>query len=97
MFTKTLTLVLLASVGLVSATPTHVHHKRAAGSSDASLTLSANAVQNGSFVDGGRNGVQADGQTASTTSTNNFINFCSGKTLTNGAQVVAGSCNGIGE
>ncbi|KAI0689386.1 hypothetical protein BC835DRAFT_256585 [Cytidiella melzeri] len=33
------------------------------------------------------------GQVASLTSTNNFINFCSGKTLTNGLQVVAGSCN----
>ncbi|KAF1735625.1 hypothetical protein CRV24_004551 [Beauveria bassiana] len=28
-------------------------------------------------------------------SNNNFINFCQGKTLTNGAQVRQGSCNGI--
>ena len=27
----------------------------------------------------------------------NFINFCSGKPLTNGAQVAGGSCNGIGK
>ena len=27
----------------------------------------------------------------------NFINFCTGKTLTNGLQVKAGSCNGIRE
>jgi transcription initiation factor TFIID subunit 15 len=26
----------------------------------------------------------------------NFINFCAGKTLTNGLQVAGGSCNGIG-
>jgi hypothetical protein len=26
----------------------------------------------------------------------NFINFCTGKTLTNGLQVKTGSCNGIG-
>ncbi len=26
----------------------------------------------------------------------NFINFCSGETLTNGIQNKAGSCNGIG-
>jgi hypothetical protein len=26
----------------------------------------------------------------------NFINFCTGKTLTNGLQVKGGSCNGIG-
>lgn len=25
----------------------------------------------------------------------NFINFCSGKTLTNGLQIKTGSCNGI--
>lgn len=27
----------------------------------------------------------------------NFINFCSGKTLTNGLQQKKGSCNGIGK
>lgn len=27
----------------------------------------------------------------------NFINFCSGKTLTNGVQNKAGSCNGVGK
>jgi len=27
----------------------------------------------------------------------NFINFCQGKTLTNGLQVKEGSCNGIGK
>jgi len=27
----------------------------------------------------------------------NFINFCNGKTLTNGLQVQGGSCNGIGK
>jgi hypothetical protein len=26
----------------------------------------------------------------------NFINFCSGQTLTNGLQNKAGSCNGVG-
>jgi hypothetical protein len=26
----------------------------------------------------------------------NFINFCAGKTLTNGLQIAGGSCNGIG-
>lgn len=39
-------------------------------------------------------GNQADpGQVASLTSTNNFINFCVGQTLTNGQQVKTGSCN----
>ncbi|KAK6580490.1 hypothetical protein PZA11_006726 [Diplocarpon coronariae] len=35
------------------------------------------------------------GQASSATDANNFINFCSGETTTNGLQVKAGSCNGI--
>lgn len=63
---------------------------------DASLTLSSNAVQSGSFADGSAGLGAEAGQALSTTSKNNFINFCSGKTLTNGLQNTAGSCNGIG-
>ncbi|PBP15614.1 ribosomal protein s17 [Diplocarpon rosae] len=37
----------------------------------------------------------AAGQASSATDANNFINFCSGQTTTNGLQVKAGSCNGI--
>lgn len=58
------------------------------------LTLLANAVQKGSAQDGSAN--IAAGQAKSITSTNNFINFCSGKTLTDGLQVQGGSCNGVG-
>jgi len=36
---------------------------------------------------------QAAGEANSLQSTNNFINFCAGKTITNGAQVTTGSCN----
>jgi hypothetical protein len=61
------------------------------------LTLDADAVQTGSFSDGlGSIGAEA-GQAKSQTSQDNFINFCSGKTLTNGLQIVGGSCNGIGK
>jgi len=68
----------------------------AAAAGDATgTTLTANAIQSGSFVDGSVNGVSADGQAKSLTSKNNFINNCSGKELTNGLQVTAGSCNGI--
>lgn len=35
------------------------------------------------------------GQAASATSNNNFIDFCKGKTITNGLQVKGGSCNPI--
>ncbi|XMA17022.1 hypothetical protein WAI453_009813 [Rhynchosporium graminicola] len=59
------------------------------------LTLLANAIQTGSSKDGSVNGKQNPGQSASKTSNSNFINICSGKTLTNGLQVLAGSCNGI--
>lgn len=58
------------------------------------LTLLANAVQSGSAQDG--SATIAAGQAKSITSDNNFINFCSGKTLTNGLQVQGGSCNGVG-
>lgn len=58
------------------------------------LTLLANAVQKGSAQDG--SATIAAGQAKSITSTNNFINFCSGKTLTDGLQVQGGSCNGVG-
>lgn len=58
-----------------------------------SLTLSQNAVQTGSQQDGSQ-GADA-GQAKSKTDNANFINFCSGKTLTNGLQQKQGSCNGI--
>lgn len=61
------------------------------------LTLNADAVQTGSFVDGSASIGAEAGQAKSQTSHNNFINFCSGKTLTNGLQIVGGSCNGIGK
>ncbi|KAF7883939.1 hypothetical protein EAF00_011251 [Botryotinia globosa] len=68
----------------------------AASENDASLTLASDAIQSGSFADGsGEIGAAEAGQAKSATSKNNFINFCSGSTLTNGLQVTTGSCNGI--
>ncbi|KAL8676124.1 MAG: hypothetical protein Q9224_007320 [Gallowayella concinna] len=60
------------------------------------ITLNADNVQEASAANGQGNaeGVKA-GQAASATDEENFINFCTGKTLTNGAQVKGGSCNGI--
>lgn len=60
-----------------------------------STTLSQNAIQSGSFSDGSQGLGAEDGQAASQTSQNNFINECAGKTLTNGLQITEGSCNGI--
>ena len=57
------------------------------------LLTFCSAVQNGSN-DNGQDPPVA-GQTNSATDGSNFINFCSGKQLTNGLQVQGGSCNGI--
>ncbi|KAK3935226.1 hypothetical protein QBC46DRAFT_272201 [Diplogelasinospora grovesii] len=57
--------------------------------------LAANAVQTGSQSTGQNSAVAADGQVNSATDNANFINFCSGQTLTNGLQQKQGSCNGI--
>ena len=59
------------------------------------LTLVENAIQEGSTFDGTDAIGANDEQVASLTSTNNFINYCSGKELTNGLQITTGSCNGI--
>jgi hypothetical protein len=102
MFTPSL-LILLASAGLINARSVHearhVHHglvhQRAANDDSTATTLAANALQSGSFNNGIDETGSEAGQAASTTSTNNFINNCVGKTLTNGLQITTGSCNGI--
>jgi len=67
-----------------------------AGSADSSvLQLNPANVQSGSDQTG-QNGTDAEaGQVNSATDPANFINFCTGKTLTNGLQVKTGSCNGV--
>ncbi|OAA61679.1 hypothetical protein SPI_04538 [Niveomyces insectorum RCEF 264] len=57
--------------------------------------LNANAIQTGSTFTGQDSDVPADGQANSATDPANFINFCSGQTVTNGLQITSGSCNGI--
>ncbi|TRM62948.1 hypothetical protein BD626DRAFT_548326 [Schizophyllum amplum] len=66
---------------------------------DSSLTLDPSVVSDGfgavltrPTAQDGQN-PPADGQAASLTSKNNFINFCVGQTLTNGLQLEQGSCN----
>lgn len=71
--------------------PANTNNNAASGT-----TLLANAIQSGSFVDGSAEvGANEVGQAKSATSQNNFINNCAGKTLTNGLQILTGSCNGI--
>jgi hypothetical protein len=97
---STLLPIILASASLIDARSVHqerhVHmHKRANGDATAT-TLAANAIQSGSFNDGSDEiGAKEVGQALSLTSQNNFINNCAGKTLTNGLQILTGSCNGI--
>jgi hypothetical protein len=57
------------------------------GDPQTSLTLDPDVIQN---INGAG---QAAGEADSLVSTNNFINVCLGKTLTNGKQVQTGSCN----
>ena len=102
MLTVSLKVAMLASASLIEARSlfdvSHLHggvHKRQ--NTDLTATvLAANAIQTGSSLDGSNEiGAAEVGQALSKTSTNNFINNCAGKTLTNGLQIVAGSCNGI--
>jgi hypothetical protein len=103
MFTSPL-LILLAA-GLLEARSLHeirhlhgLAHRRAAADDATATTLAANAIQSGSFNDGSDEiGANEAQQAKSLTSTNNFINNCAGKTLTNGLQITTGSCNGICE
>ena len=65
------------------------------GGSNSALTLNPNNVNQGALQDGlSESGAQA-GEAPAATDPANFINFCTGKTLTNGLQNVGGSCNGI--
>ncbi|KAL9036325.1 MAG: hypothetical protein Q9214_006187, partial [Letrouitia sp. 1 TL-2023] len=60
--------------------------------------LNPNNIQKGSAQDGqGQVSGVKDGQAPSATSSDaaNFINFCTGKDLTNGEQKKGGSCNGV--
>jgi len=57
------------------------------GDPQTSLTLDPSVIQK---INGTGSGA---GQANSLVSSNNFINFCAGKTITNGLQVQGGSCN----
>lgn len=102
MLTPSLGFVLLVSASIAECRSLfdvkHFHGRYKRQNEDPTgLFLVASAVQSGSASDGSNNGVSAPGQSKSQTSQNNFINYCKGKTLTNGLQVQGGSCNGIRE
>lgn len=95
--------MLLASAGLIEGRSVldgrflhDMHRRQRGGNADSALTLLDTVIQKGSFNDGSNEiGANEAAQAKSLTSTNNFINNCAGKTLTNGFQVTTGSCNGI--
>jgi len=64
------------------------------GNAQTSKTLDASVI-GANLAKTGQQGAAEAGQVASLTSTNNFINFCVGKTITNGQQVKGGSCNSV--
>ena len=89
MYFSTTTLAALLAVGAYSAAIDGVDN------SDGGNELLAGSIQKGSQSSGAGEIGSEDGQALSGISTNNFINNCNGKTLTNGLQIVEGSCNGI--
>ena len=97
MFTSAVCLALVAVAHALPGPDFAIDARAAANaaSNAGGLALDSTVVQTGSASDG----VVALGseafQAPSATSTNNFINFCKGKTLTNGLQFTTGSCNGI--
>jgi hypothetical protein len=86
--------VLFASVSAIPRPQDNNNDNNNAGADAAALTLDPANVQDASQSTGQDGGAEA-GQADSATDDANFINFCSGKTITNGAQVTGGSCNGI--
>ncbi|TQN69783.1 hypothetical protein CSHISOI_05437 [Colletotrichum shisoi] len=62
-----------------------------------SSCLNSNLIQSASALTGqepGTDGIKA-GQAKSETDPNNFINICEGQPITNGKQIVTGSCSGV--
>jgi hypothetical protein len=88
-------LLFLASAGVLEAAAPLEHFRRQSGSGD--TCIASNLIQGASGLTGQESGTEGikDGQAESLTDKANFINFCQGKTVTNGEQNTAGSCNPI--
>ncbi|KAF4635775.1 hypothetical protein G7Y89_g2321 [Cudoniella acicularis] len=85
--------VLLAACSFVDAKAGSLGQRQ----SDSDTCLDDSVLQTASSFTGQEAGAPgiAAGQSPSDTDDANFINFCSGTTITNGSQVQAGSCNSI--
>ncbi|KAH6627531.1 hypothetical protein F5144DRAFT_576108 [Chaetomium tenue] len=106
MLPLTTTTLLLSYLGAVAglAVGTNPQHeiqglgsKRKPCPKPTATCLAPNALQTASQYTGLEEGTPGirDGLSESKTDSANFINFCAGRTLTNGQQNTAGSCNGI--
>jgi len=83
-----------SSIGALSTTDITTNATLNNPDAQSSLTLDARVIATG-FMQNGQN-VQEAGQVASLTSNNNFINYCltlPNTPITNGLQILTGSCN----
>ncbi|KAG7290158.1 hypothetical protein NEMBOFW57_000155 [Staphylotrichum longicolle] len=102
MLPLTTTTLLLSSLGAVyglavKQNPSHDVPCQSKRTPPAATCLSPDALQTASLYTGleeGSPGIRP-GLSKSATDSANFINFCAGRTLTNGQQNKSGSCNGI--
>ncbi|KAK4153509.1 hypothetical protein C8A00DRAFT_15262 [Chaetomidium leptoderma] len=96
-------LVLLVSLGFVNGLAIdadaqhHVRVGKKCRTTPRTSCLAHDALQTASLYTGMEEGTPGirPGLSESSTDAANFINFCAGRTLTNGLQNTAGSCNGI--
>ncbi|KAF8530935.1 hypothetical protein JB92DRAFT_2693457 [Gautieria morchelliformis] len=84
-----------AAAGAAAANASAAGAAAAGGNPQTSLTLDPSVIGANLAQDGQAASGSTAGQVASATSTNNFINSCIGKTITNGLQVQGGSCNPV--
>jgi len=87
--------MLFTKLACASALSSVAYAAAASGGGDdaTSLTLNPADVNLGSEVTGGDSVGASAGQALAVTSVDNFINFCDGKTITDGFQILDGSCN----
>ncbi|OJD13150.1 hypothetical protein AJ78_06373 [Emergomyces pasteurianus Ep9510] len=85
-----LVFLLAPTVCLVNYVLGQTHQKQPGG-----LSLNPAVLQKGSQLDGKKEALNKDEVTPSKTSSNNFINYCDGRILTNGTKIKEGSCNSI--
>lgn len=90
---STTTTAAAAATTTTAAASTSAASNTTSDATASDLQLNPANVQTGSQSSG--QAVTEAGQSPSDTDPANFINFCTGKTLTNGLQVKGGSCNGI--